>query len=179
MRRVWAGAWLVVVVAACGGGSLSLSEYTAQALAVATVMEERIGTLDAEWHTQTSTVEGARTYWDRRLKARAESLEGLQALDSPVEVAELHRTALDLLSRLIAAEEALAVRVASFETITEPGQWWDTVEGKAARAVDEEADAICHVFQARYDATIERLAFSDVAWIPSEMKEIVQIDLGC
>jgi hypothetical protein len=142
-------------------------------------MEERIATLDAEWDSQTSTVEGVQTYWDRRLEARVRALEGFQALDPPDEIVGLHGTGLDLFSRLTVAEEALAVRVASFETVTEPEQWWNTVEGKAVNAVDEEILVLCRVFQARYDATIERTILSDVPWIPSEMKEIVRIDLGC
>ena len=179
MRGVRAGAWLVLIVTACGGGSLTLSEYSEQGMAVVAVMEERIATLDAEWDSQTPTVERARTYWDRRLEARVEALEGLEGLNPPGEVAELAATGLDLFSRLLAAEEALAVRVGLFETVTEPEQWWTTAEGDAVRAVEDEIDALCQVFQARYDATIERVALSDVPWIPAEMKEIVQVDIGC
>lgn len=142
-------------------------------------MEERIAALDAEWNAQTPTPEGARSYWDRRLGARVETLEGFQALDPPETVTNLHGIGLDLFSRLITAEEALAVRVASFEIVTDPEQWWNTAEGKAAIAVEEEIDAFCHIFQARYDATIERAVVSDLVWIPAEMKEIVKIDLGC
>jgi len=77
LRGVRAGAWLALIVTACGGGSLTLSEYSEQGMAVVAVMEERIATLDAEWDSQTPTVERARTYWDRRLEARVEALEGL------------------------------------------------------------------------------------------------------
>ncbi|MEE8456886.1 MAG: hypothetical protein V3S28_02450 [Acidimicrobiia bacterium] len=179
LRRVWAGVCLVLVVAACGGGDLSLSEYSAQGGAVSATMETRIATLDAEWDTQTSTLEGARTYWDRRLKARAEALEGFRALDPPDVVANLHGTGLELFIKLVAAEEALAGHVASFETVTEPGQWWATAEGIAALEVQHEINAFCQVFQSMYDATIERAVVSELLWIPAEMKEIVQIDLGC
>jgi hypothetical protein len=179
LRRVWAVVGLVLVTAACDGGSLSLSEYNVQGMALVTVMEERIYTLDAEWESQTQTVERARSYWVRRVEARVGTLEGFQGLDPPDEIAELHETGLDLFSRLTAAEETLAVRVASFETVTERDEWWDTSEGRAVRAVDEEIDAFCHVFQAAYDATIERIVLSDVPWIPSEMKEVAQIDIGC
>jgi hypothetical protein len=178
-RRVWAVVGLALVAAACGGGSLSLSEYNVQGTALVTVMEQRIYALDAEWDSQTQTVDRARSYWVRRVEARVEALEGLQALKPPDEIAELHETGLGLFSRLTAAEEALANRVASFETVTERDQWWDTTAGRAVRAADEEIDAFCHVFQAAYDATIERIVLSDVPWIPSEMKEIVQIDIGC
>lgn len=179
MPRMLAGAGLVLVLAACGGGSLSLSEYNAQGQALVTVMEERIATLDTQWASQIPSVERARTYWELRLQARIEALEGLRALDPPGALAELHRTGVDLYSRLITAEEALAARVASFEAVTEPEQWWNTAEGAAVRSVEDEINEICRAFQASYDATIERLAFSDVSWIPSEMKEIVRIDVGC
>ena len=179
LHRVWVGICLAFVVAACGGGSLSMSEYNVQGTALVTVMEQRIFTLDAEWESQAQTVERARSYWDRRLEARVEALEGLQALNPPDEVAELHETGLRLFSNLTAAEEDLAIRVASFQTVTERAQWWNTAEGKAVRAADEEIDAFCHVFQAAYDATIERVILSDVPWIPSDMKEFVQIDIGC
>jgi hypothetical protein len=169
----------VFVAAACGGGDLSLSEYNAQGGAVSATMEARIATLDTEWDAQTSTVEGAQTYWDRRLKARVEALEGFRALDPPDVVANLHGTGLDLFIKLVAAEEDLAVRVASFESVTEPGQWWATAEGMAALDVQHDIDAFCQVFQSVYDATIERAVVSDLLWIPADMKEIIQIDLGC
>lgn len=179
LRRIWAVVGLALVAAACGGGSLSLSEYNEQGMAVVTEMEQRIYSLDAEWDSQTETVERARSYWEERLEARVAALEGFHALDPPDEIAELHEKGLGLFSELTAAEEALAVRVASFETVTERGQWWDTTEGMAVRAVDDKIEAFCQVFQAAYDATIERMILSDVPWIPSDMKEVVQIDIGC
>ena len=179
LRRMWVGVGLVLFAAGCGGGTLSLSEYNAQGGAVSVTMENRIDILDAEWDSQTPTTEGARTYWGRRLEARVEALEGFQDLRPPDSIAELHGTGLDLFGDLIAAEEALAVRVASFETVTEPEQWWNTPEGRAVRAVEEQINEFCHVVQARYDATMERIVLSDVAWIPPAMKEVVQVDVGC
>lgn len=179
LRRVWAGAGLVLIVAACGDESPTLSEYNAEGQALVAVMDEQIATLDAQWESQTATVERARTYWDRRLEARASFFEGIRALDPPGRIAELHATGIDLYGRLVAAEEALAARVASFDTATGPEQWWNTAEGQAVRAVEEEINAFCLVFQESYDATIERISLSDVPWIPAEMKEVVRIDIGC
>ena len=71
------------------------------------------------------------------------------------------------------------LRVASSETVTTPEQWWNTAEGAAVVAVEEEIYSFCLIFQAMYDATVERVLVSDVPWIPSEMKEIVQVDIGC
>jgi hypothetical protein len=170
---------LILVVAACGGDSLTLSEYNERGSALVTVMEERLHALDVEWDTREPTVERARNYWDRRIEIRIETLEGLEGLEPPDELADLLGKGLDLFSQLTTAEKALGARLSSFETVTEPEQWWTTPEGKAVQAIDEEINTFCRVIQARYDATIERIVLSDVPWIPSDMKEIVQIDIGC
>lgn len=142
-------------------------------------MEERIYVLDAEWDSQTATVEDVRTYWDQRIEAYETALEGFEALEPAAEVAELHRAGIDLFAKLVAAESALATRVASSDTATVPEQWWDTAEGEAVDAVEEEMYSFCMVFQAMYDRNAERMALSNVPWIPPQMKEIIQGDIGC
>lgn len=182
LPRVWVGAGLaILLVAGCGDEetTLSVSEYAAQGTAVATVMEEQIAALDAEWESQTPTVERVRSYWDRRLEAQAEALAGFEALEPPRAIAELHAAGMPLFRKLIAAEAALAARVVSFETVTGPDEWWSTAEAEAVAAVNEEIDALCLLFQAQYDATIDRLDLSNASWVPSEMTEIVRIDVGC
>ena len=166
-------------VASCGGGDLSRAEYNTEGMALGAVMEERLYELDAEWDSQTATVEDVRIYWDRRIDAYEAAVEGLEALEPAGEAAELHRTGMELFNELVAAESALAVRVASFETVTGPEQWWNTAEGTAVGAVEEEIYSFCLLFQAMYDATVERRVVSDVPWIPSELKEIVDVDIGC
>ena len=179
LRRFISSTLLILLLTACGGGTLSLAEYNEQGMALVSVMEERLYELDAEWDSQTATVEDVRIYWDRRIDAYETAVEGLEALEPAGEAAELHRTGMELFSKLVAAESALAVRVASFETVTGPEQWWNTAEGAAVAAVEEEIYSFCLIFQAMYDATIERLVVSDVPWIPSELKEIVEVDIGC
>jgi hypothetical protein len=179
VRRSMSVVFLGLLLASCGGGSLSLAEYNAQGMALGTVMEERIYALDAAWDSQTATEDDARTYWDRRIEAYETALEGFQGLEPAREAAELHRTGMELFTKLVAAEKAVAVRVASSETVTTPEQWWNTAEGAAVAAVEEEIYSFCLIFQAMYDATVERVLVSDVPWIPSEMKEIVQVDIGC
>ena len=179
LRRFISSTLLILLLTACGGGTLSLAEYNEQGMALVSVMEERLYELDAEWDSQTATVEDVRIYWDRRIDAYETAVEGLEALEPAGEAAELHRTGMELFSKLVAAESALAVRVASFETVTGPEQWWHTAEGTAVGAVEEEIYSFCLLFQAMYDATVERLVVSDVPWIPSELKEIVEVDIGC
>ena len=179
VRGLLAGACLVVVAAACGAGSLTLSEYAAVSEELATEVIGRLETLDAEWESQDPTVEGARAYWEGRVEARVAFLEGIEALNPPDEFAEMNATALDLFGRLVAAEEALAARVMASEVVAEHGAWWDTPEGKAVLAVDEEAIAICRAGQAQFDATGGREALSETPWIPSQLKEAVRVAFGC
>ena len=179
LRRFISSTLLILLLTACGGGTLSLTEYNEQGMALVSVMEERLYELDAEWDSQTATVEDVRIYWDRRIDAYETAVEGLEALEPAGEAAELHRTGMELFSKLVTAESALAVRVASFETVTGPEQWWNTAEGTAVGAVEEEIYSFCLLFQAMYGATVERLVVSDVPWIPSELKEIVEVDIGC
>ena len=175
MVAVVAGLFL----ASCGGGDLNLAEYKSEGMALATAMEERISVLDAEWDSQTATAADARTYWDQRIEAYETALGSFEALEPSAEAADLHRTGMELFAKLVAAESALAIRVASSDTLTAPEQWWNTAEGDAVGVVEEEIYSFCLIFQAMYDKTAERIALSDVPWIPAEMKEIVQVDIGC
>lgn len=168
-----------ILVICCGGSSLSLEDYANRGADLSTSVISRIAALDAELGAQERTPAVAKDYWDRRVAARSDFLEGIQELDPPAGLRDLHETALDLFSRLLDAEQALAARVTESGTLTEPSEWWSTPEGEAARAVDEEAIAICHAAQARFDSTEERGALADMPWIPSEMKETVRVAFGC
>jgi hypothetical protein len=167
------------MVVACDGGGLGLAEYNTQGMVLATAMEERIFSLDADWDSQTATVEDARIYWEQRIEAYMVALEGFQALDPVGRAAELHQIGMELFSKLVAAEEALAARVAAFQVVTGPEQWWNSPEGAAVGAVEEEIYSLCLVFQQMYDATVDRVVGPDTPWLPSGMKEVVRADIGC
>jgi hypothetical protein len=179
VRLEVAGVCFAVVLAACGGGSLTLSEYAAEAEELVAVMAAEFVALDAEWESQPPRLEGARTYWEGRLAVRAEFLEGVRALNPPDAVEAQHEAALDVFGRITAADEALAARVATFESITGHWEWVDTPEGKAADAVLEEVFAFCRASQAEFDATKDREALVDVPWLPSEASEVVSVAFGC
>jgi hypothetical protein len=172
---------VALIVGACGGGRLTMSEYAAQAEDLTTEIIERIAALDAEWESQVPTAAGAQTYWEHRLEARVEFQEGFQALDPPEQAIESHEAALAFFSRLTAAERALAARAVTldFEEATDHGLWWNTPEGRAALTADAEAIAICQAGQEEFDETQHREVFADTPWIPPEMKEVVQVALGC
>lgn len=179
MRQLWAGVCLAVILVACGDGSPTVSEYAAQVEDLVAEMEAQFESLDAQWEAESPNLDGARRYWVRRLAIRADFLEGIEALDPPEGVADQHAAAIDVFSRITAADQALAARVATYENVTEHWQWVETPEGRAADAVLEEVFAFCRASQAEFDATAERESLEDAPWIPAEMREVVRVAFGC
>ena len=170
---------LALILMACGGGSLSAAEYAAQAEALVSVLAAEFESLDAGLESQTPNLDAAQDYWERRLAARVELLDGIRALDPPDELADFHATALGLFGRINSAEQAVAARVGSFQTAAELERTWQTPEGQAAQAVLQEVFALCRSTQTTFDETDNRESLSDVPWIPPEMKEIIRVSFGC
>lgn len=166
---------LCLLVQACSSG-VSLTDYAEQVETLVTTQNARLDALDAEVEG-TQDLDQVKRYAQERVEARSELLDGLRNLVPPEEVAELHTAALEIIGRLTEAESVLAERVQGMETSAGIDAIWDTPEGVAARAADEQAIALCLAAQAEFDE--DRSAFEDVPWIPPEMKEIVRVALGC
>lgn len=179
VRRMRAWICLTVALGACGGGTLTPSEYAEQAESLVAEMEAQFATIDSAWESQVPTVEGARSYWEQRLEIRAEFLEGVRSLKPSEGIAAQHAAALDVFERITAADEALAARVATFDSVTDHWQWVDTPEGQAAQAVLEDVFEFCRASQEEFDATAGREDLEDVPWVPPEMKEAIKVAFGC
>lgn len=178
MRRITVTAALCAIgLASCGGG-LTLSEYAERLESALSVMNTRIDALDAQLEDATSVDEALRL-WDERIAAREALVEEFESLDPPENATELHEAALDILRRLTAAEAAMGVKAAEYEDVFDLGEIWNTPEGRAARAIDEEAIAICQAGQAAFDETADREVLADVPWISSELKDVVDVAFGC
>ncbi len=91
----------------------------------------------------------------------------------------MHTYALDVFGRLIEAERAMAAQVEADGVTAEHWGWWNTPQGAAARAIDNEGIALCIAAQEDFDATQDRQALSDTPWIPTEMREVVRVAYGC
>ena len=170
---------LGLILSACGGSTLTASEYAEQAEILVAEMEAQFASLDTNWESQVPTVDGARDYWERRLEIRSDFLQNIQELDAPEGVAQLHEAALDVFGRITDADEALAARVATFDSVTEHWQWVDTPEGQAADAVLEDVFAFCRTSQEEFDATAGSESLEDTPWVPPEMKEAIKVAFGC
>jgi hypothetical protein len=179
MRLMIAGALFAATATACGGSNLTVTDYAAAVEYLVADMVAQFASIDEEWTSQPPTKERAADYWEQRLAIRAEFLEGVEDLDPPDEIADMHAAAVDIFSRITAADEALAARSASFETVTDHWQWVDTTEGRAADAILEQVYAFCRASQEEFDATGDREVLEGNPWIPSEMTEVVSVAFGC
>jgi hypothetical protein len=183
-RSIALAACLVIVVASCGGGELTLTEYAEEVEGLTTTMYRTLNDLTAELAAKVQppevpTAEDIQTLYAAVAAAYRDLLGGLEAIDPPKEVAELHTDSLDIMTRLAAAQEAFARRATEVETENELSLLWETPEFLAAESAQEEIVAFCQAAQARFDATADREVFADAPWIPPEMQEVVLVAFGC
>jgi hypothetical protein len=178
VRSVVLALCLAILVLSCAGGESTLSEYAEQLEELVTTMNREIIRLDAELESA-PTVEGTQSYFREKIAARNELLEGFRAIEPPEEAATMHAAALDVVTKLTTAEEALADRAAEVETPEELPGLWNSPESRAVNVVDAEAVAFCEAAQAEFDSTEDRRGFEDAHWVPSELKEVVQVVFGC
>ena len=166
-----------LVIAACGGG-LSMREYAEEIEALAHTMNSRLDQLDAEIE-QGSDLEGLKNYARDRVELRRTFADGLVGLEPPDDAAELHSAAVGVFTRLADAEALVAERVYELTTNIGLDSIWLSPEGVAARAVDQEAVALCLSAQSDFDETQLRQELGDVPWVPPEMKEVIIVTFGC
>ena len=177
--RPWSTlACIVVLLGGACASTPSLPEYSGTVEELVTIMNSRIDAADSRYEAE-PTVENVGRLATDRMAARSEFIERFGALDPPEEVADLHATALDILTRLATAEAEWTTVALEVDSAEELNDLWTSVEFHAARAVDEEAVAICIAAQSELDATGERETLSDVPWIPPEMKEVIEVAFRC
>ncbi len=186
VRRVWVGALLVLMVGACGGGEMTLTEYVERLNGIVERARQQYEVLVADEQGAVLVAEGAQltdftphdlqTALERLRKIEAEVEEAVGAIDPPEQVAELHNFWFDFDRNFIPAQEEMAARAgtaADWEELSE------SPEMAAYRAALAEDKRWCTDFQAKLDATEERGIFAETPWIPGDLKEVVQVVLGC
>ena len=165
MRRVWAGACLVLMVAACGGDEMSLTEYVERLTAV---MDRAI----QQWEVLVTSRQGAifadgaqlTDFAPRDLQAGLERMGEIQvelwedaaAIEPPDEVTDLHNLLFD--ARFTSAREALAARAGTAATWEELSESPEMAAYRTSVAADKQA---CVDIQAELDATAERGIFAE------------------
>ena len=166
---------IVFVVAACGGGALSLTEYSELFQSASFAMTQEFDVLEAQWASAT-TVEDGKEVLDRAVAIRTDLQNSLSELDPPKALAEFHGDLVGLLGRILTVQEAWAVRA---ETAGSLDELKESAEALAYWDLDAEMFRLCLEFQSRLDATAEREVFAEVPWVPGELKEVVSLVVGC
>jgi hypothetical protein len=111
----------------------------------------------------------------RQIEAHVD--EATSAIDPPEQIAELHNLFFDFDSEFISAQEALAERAG---TAVDWNELSNTPEMAAYRMALAEDKQSCLESQAHVNAIGEQgEAFADTPWIPTELKEIFEVVLGC
>lgn len=181
----------MALLAGCGGGEMSLTEYVEEINAIFDRGVERYERIVATEEGSVLIVgqgshlgfeeEGAKltdftpqdlhVALEQVAEIQAEALEAAAAIDPPEQIAELH----ELYFRELPIEE-LAARAATAADWHELSESSEMGAYRAALAADNN---VCAEFQARLDATADRGVFEETPWIPGELKETVNYALGC
>lgn len=180
-RRIALAACLVIVVASCSGTEeLTLTEYAEEVEGLTTTMYRTLDdlTITAEDGSEVP-VEDAQAVYDGAAAAFRQLRDGLQAIEPPDGVADLHAASIDIMNRFTAAQEAFARRAEDYKTADDWDLLYETPEALAVDAVQGEMIAFCQARQAEFDSTADREVFADVPWIPPEMQEVVTVLFGC
>ena len=170
-----ASACIVFVVTACGGGSLSLTEYSELLQSAIFDMTDEFDVIEAEWASATM-VEDGKEVLDKAVAIRTDLQNSLTDVNPPEALADLHEYLVEQHGRVLAVMAAWDVRA---ETAGSLDELKESSEAVAYWDLDAEMRPLCLEFQARLDATAEREVFAEAPWIPSDMKEVVSLVLGC
>ncbi len=169
----------LALVAGCGGGEPSLTEYAEEVEGVTNNLYQTLDELTIEWPSGPPTVQDYQAIYRGLATAYRELRAGLQAIEPPREAADLHNVSLDIVNRLTTAQDALARRAEAVETEDELNLLFDSPEAQAANAAQEEMIAFCQGAQAQFDATADREPLQGMPWIPTELQEVVLVFFGC
>ena len=174
---------VTLMVGACGGGEMTLTEYVDRLngiIAQAIPQGEALfaspqGAVLAEGARLTDfTPQDLQIALERVGEIEVQIREAAEDIDPPEAVAGFHNLYFD--TRFASAREALAVRAGTTATWEELSETPEMAAYRTAVADDKQT---CIDFQDEMDATEERGAFADTPWLPSELKEIVTALLGC
>ena len=152
-----------------------MAEYSERLQSIALAVMTEFDLLEARWASAT-TVEEGEGVMDSAVAVRTDLQNSLTDLNPPEELADFHDDLVELLGRTLAAQEAWAVRADSAGSLDELRT---SPEALAYYDLDAEMLPLCLELQSKLDATAEREIFAEVPWVPSEMKEVVELVMDC
>ena len=162
VRRFWLGLCLVVVLAACGGGPMSETEYVDSLNAlVVSAGSDLEGSLVAYEQISDPTLEEFVGFVERQLLVEYEVRDKFEAFDPPDSIDDVNQIMVDALVRIIAAAEGLVDVADTVGTLEEIEQ---TPEFAEYQRVNTDVDSMCPDVQAEFDALSNRPVI-DTPWL--------------
>jgi hypothetical protein len=186
-RVVLGGVWLALLISACGGSEMTMTEYVDSLNAIVGEARQQYQELAASAESRVLSAERdelvefaprdlqVALVHVRQIEAFVD--EATSAIDPPEQITELHNLFFDFDSEFISAQEALAERAG---TAVDWNELSNTPEMAAYRMALAEDKQSCLESQAHVNSIGEQgEAFADTPWIPTELKEIFEVVLGC
>ena len=175
VRRLMAGLGVGLLPSACGGGSLTLTEYVDRLNAVNDLVVPQAAALISDLEQATTPGE-AGAVMEQMAALRVESLEATEALEPPQSIADLHQLFMGWEKRLVPIELSFASRA---EVVSGWEEFFESPEVEAYRSALVDGKQVCTEYQETLDATADRGAFAETPWIPGALREVVDARLGC
>ena len=188
LRRVWTSFLVALTIAGCsGGGELSLTEYVERLNTIVAQARQEYGVLVASPSGGVLVADGAQladftpqdlqTALDQVREIEAKVDAATAAIDPPDQVATLHHLFFDFDGEFISAQEELAVRAGTAASWEELSNSAEMAAYRTALANDKQA---CIEAQSEVNTIGEqRERFADTPWMPTELKELFSVALGC
>ena len=174
---VLVGFALIVVVAACGGSSLSFSEYGDSLDEIRSTYEPQAEAAWVEYMQLPSpTMDDLEALFEREAAVRIEIEDAFLGLEPPEEIADLHVLLVEWLTNLREADQALAARAGAV------GGWDKFSRSAEYRAYESTligGSGVCNDFQLQLDATAARGVFAETPWMPGDLKDMADAVIGC
>jgi hypothetical protein len=186
-RRILVAACLAVVAASCGGGEVSLADYTERVKVVVDRAAEQYWALVASPEGAVLvagpdqitdfTPQDLQHALERVRQIEAEVDESVAAIDPPDAIADIHHLFFNFDEGFIAAQEALATKAGATTDWHELSESPEMSAYRSALAQDKEQ---CASFEDRLNAIADqREGLADTPWLPSDLKATFEAFLGC
>ena len=178
---------LMVTVASCGGGELSVTEYVEEVNTIVERASQRYEAIASDGRGAVLVARGVRLadftpqdlseafHQVRELEAELEKAIG--EIEPPAQIAEMHELMFDFDDGFFAAQEAMTERARTAVSWSELSA---SPEMEAYRAALSKDKRECEETEAELNAIAEqREAFADTPWVPGELKGVFEAVLGC
>jgi hypothetical protein len=174
-RTLLVGASLAIVVAACGGGSMSETEYVENLNAlVVRAGSDLEASFAAFEQIADPTLEEFVAFVEQQLVVEYEVRDWFEELDPPDSIDDVNQVMVDTLARILAVAEGL-VDVA--DTVSSLEEMERTPEFAEYQAVNADADSMCLDVQAKINDLSTRPVI-DNPWI-TDLRLTVRAFLDC